>query len=67
MAFLMHSSQKTCPQFVVTSLRPMLSNTEARSIHTGHVIEAFPVDLPGEGLKEVDGLVAERESEGVVG
>lgn len=45
----------------------MLSNTEARSIHTGHVIEAFPVDLPGEGLKEVEGLVAERESEGVVG
>ena len=30
-------------------------------------MEAFPVDLPGEGLKEVDGLVAERESEGVVG
>ena len=66
MAFLMHSSQNTWPQFVVTSLRPMLSNTEARSIHTGHVIEALPTNLLGEGLKEAEGLV-ERESDRVVG
>lgn len=68
MAFLMHSSQKTWPQFVVTSLRPMLSKTEARSIHTGHVMEALPADLLGEGLyeEEVESLEAERECEGVV-
>ena len=66
MAFLMHSSQNTWPQFVVTSLRPVLSNSEARSIHTGHVMEDLPADLVGVELKEVEGLVV-RESEGVVG
>ena len=67
MAFLMHSSQKTWPQFVVTSLRPVLSNTVARSIHTGHVMEALPTGMLGEGLKEVEGLVERESEEGVVG
>ena len=37
MAFLMQILQKTCPQMVVTSLRPPDSNCWAVSMQTGHV------------------------------
>ena len=60
MAPLMHSLQNTWPHVVVTSLRPEVSNCEARSIHTGHVMEDLPMDLGGV-LEEAEEEQGERE------